>query len=201
MSPGALVDSAGEPRKPAPHSSLDARTRPSSTCIGSDNAMRDPSREKVLHWPTQWCERQWGPGVDDRAGPGKTFKCHHRVITPHACLACHRRSPRSVHVRLRLTCAFATSLCAFTLVRVRFACEYMCWRLHAGLPTRLATTVELAYSHDTKHTHTNRSHIVAPGPSTERSRRYYTKVSSQSFDTEPQAAAAGSLHLGIGGCV
>ena len=53
---------------------------------------------------------------------------------------------------------------------------------------RLARTVELAYSHDTKHTHTNRSHIVTPGPGFDLSRRGAAAQRSQvSFVTESRA--------------
>ena len=53
--------------------------------------------------------------------------------------------------------------------------------LSAGLPAPLARTVELAYSHDTKHTHTNRFNIVDPGPGFGplASRRCCRKVSVQ----------------------
>jgi hypothetical protein len=54
--------------------------------------------------------------------PCKTF-ANHWLITLHACLACHRRSPCYVHVRLLHTCLFATSLCAFALALVRCASE------------------------------------------------------------------------------
>ena len=75
----------------------------------------------MLHRPTLWCEQGWG--VDDRARAQQDL-CHHWVITPHACLACHRQSPCSVHVRLRhrCVCVCRSESLACHGVRASFTC-------------------------------------------------------------------------------